>query len=186
MTLSFDLWYWKVSCLEIVSWYAYPWNLIIISFLLHTTLVFKISTLCNHLLYMNTEGNDQGLTVMSSSYGTQKANHLCHKASDNQEQVTPSIQDVHPGRHLKIQRPCSPVLCGRYLHIHAVHIYNMPTQLHPSVFGDVTAHNIYACGRKYTTSSMSFGHPILGCSWKFSCVIRYDLNMEQLNTVYSF
>ena len=26
------------------------------------------------------------------------------------------------------------------------------------------------------------GHPILGCSWKFSCVIRYYLNVEQLNT----
>ena len=25
-------------------------------------------------------------------------------------------------------------------------------------------------------------HPILGCSWKFSCVIRHYLNVEQLNT----
>ena len=30
VTLSFDIWYWKVSCPEIVSWYAYPRNLITI------------------------------------------------------------------------------------------------------------------------------------------------------------
>ena len=31
-----------------------------------------------------------------------------------------------------------------------------------------------------------FGHPILGCSWKFYCVIRYYLNVEQLNIEFSF
>ena len=44
VTLSFDLWYWKVSCLEIVSWYAYPRNLIAILFLHHKTLVFKLAS----------------------------------------------------------------------------------------------------------------------------------------------
>ena len=82
---------------------------------------------------MNTEGNDQGLIVTSSSYGTKEA---VTKASGNQEQVTSSLQDVRPGCHLNIKRSCLPVLCGMEIHIHAIHVYSMPTQLHPrGIFG---------------------------------------------------
>ena len=42
----------------------------------------QTSTLGNRLLNMNTEGNDQGLIVTSSSYGTQEA---VTKASGNME-----------------------------------------------------------------------------------------------------
>ena len=69
----------------------------------------QTSTLGNRLLNMNTEGNDQDLVVTSSSYGTKEA---VTKSSDNQEQITFSLQDVCPGRHMNIKRLCLPVLCG--------------------------------------------------------------------------
>ena len=60
----------------------------------------KTCSLSNRLLNIDTEGNDQCLTVTSSAYATREP-----KASDNQEQVTSSLQDVRPGRHLNIKTP---------------------------------------------------------------------------------
>ena len=40
----------------------------------------KTCSLSNRLLNIDTEGNDQGLTVTSSSYGTREADNLCDKS----------------------------------------------------------------------------------------------------------
>ena len=134
----------------------------------------QTSTLINRLLNMNTEGNDQGLIVTSSSYGTQEA---VTKAAGNQEQVTSSLQDVRPGCHLNIKRPCLPVLCGIELHIHAIHVYNMPTQLHPcGIFGMWLYIIFMLVDQNIPLHPCHSGHPILGDSrWlmKVSCVCEW-------------
>ena len=136
----------------------------------------QTSTLSNRLLNMNTEGNDQGLIVTSSSYGTQEA---VTKASGNMEQVTSSLQNVRPGCHLNIKRPCLPVLCGMELHIHAIHVYNMPTQLHPrGIFGMWLYIISMLVDENIPLHPCHSGHPILGCWWKFPVCVSDSLSFE--------
>ena len=114
-------------------------------------------SLSNRLLNIDTQGNDQGLTVTSSPYGTKEAKHLCHKSLRQSWTCHLFIKICAPRAPSEYQEDLfTSIMCDIITYPCNTCVQHAKAISSPQYFWNVITYNIYACRWKYTNSSMSF------------------------------